>query len=69
MASVVGADFESITPTPIFAALIKFQEIRPLKMRILSRTGIRRFKQNHKVYLRHYVDQYLGGVQRMCCHR
>ena len=37
-ASVVGADLDKMTPTPIFAALIKISdEIRPLKINTLSR--------------------------------
>ena len=40
-ASVVGADLDKMTPTPIFAALIKISdEIRPLKINTLSRTVI-----------------------------
>ena len=41
MASVVGADLERITPTPILAALINIsEEILPLNISTLLRTGI-----------------------------
>ena len=41
IASEEGADLDNIIPTPILAALIKISnEIRPLKIKILSLTGI-----------------------------
>lgn len=41
MASKVGEDLENIIPTSILAALIKISdEIRPLKIKTLSLTGI-----------------------------
>ena len=49
MANVVGADFERMIPTPIFAALINISDdIRPLKMSTLSRIGIYSVKRSAK---------------------
>ena len=39
-ANVVGADLESITPTPIFALINISEEIRPLNINTLSLTEI-----------------------------
>ena len=64
-ANVVGADLESITPTPIFAALINIsEEIRPLNINTLSLPKYVFVYNNHITYQVHYDVQYLVYVQK-----